>query len=94
MKAAILLEQNKPIVVGHVDVPKELKYGQVLVKILFSGVCRSQLMELEGGRGGFGSSVEIPSGTLAPGLYVIHLEARSRIDNDSGIGRDIQIRIH
>ena len=36
MKAAILLEQNKPLVVGQVDVPKELKYGQVLVKILYT----------------------------------------------------------
>jgi len=39
MKAAILLEQNKPLVVGQVDVPKELKYGQVLVKILYSMIC-------------------------------------------------------
>uniref|UniRef100_UPI00404AC833 zinc-binding dehydrogenase n=2 Tax=Bacteroidota/Chlorobiota group TaxID=68336 RepID=UPI00404AC833 len=28
-----------------------LKYGQVLVKIFFSGVCRSQLMEMNGARG-------------------------------------------
>ena len=63
-------------------------------QIVFENREERSSTELEGGRGGFGYSVEIPSSTLAPGLYVIHLEARSRIDNDSGIGRDIQIRIH
>ena len=63
-------------------------------QIVFENREERSSTELEGGRGGFGYSVEIPSGTLAPGLYVIHLEARSRLDNDSGIGRDIQIRIH
>ncbi len=63
-------------------------------QIVFENREERSSTELEGGRGGFGYSVEIPSGTLVPGLYVIHLEARSRIDNDSGIGRDIQIRIH
>ncbi len=29
----------------------ELEYGQVLIKVLFSGVCRSQLMEVKGMRG-------------------------------------------
>ena len=32
MKAAILIEQNKPLVVGQVDIPKELKYGVVIAK--------------------------------------------------------------
>ena len=63
-------------------------------QIVFENREERSSTELEGGRGGFGYSAEIPSGTLAPGLYVIHLEARSRLDNDSGIGRDIQIRIH
>ena len=39
MKAAILLEQNKPLIVRQVDIPKELKYGQVLVKILYTLIC-------------------------------------------------------
>ena len=51
MKAAILLEQNKPLVVGQVDVPKELKYGQVLVKILYSMICGSQINEFLGKKG-------------------------------------------
>lgn len=47
---AILEELGKALVVRTVDVP-HLLTGQVLVKVLFSGVCRSQVMEVRGGRG-------------------------------------------
>ena len=50
IKAAVLTELNKPLEILYLDIPKLLP-GQVLVKILFSGVCRSQLMEMQGGRG-------------------------------------------
>ena len=50
IKAAILYELNKPLVIKTIK-PSKLIEGQVLVKIFFSGVCRSQLMEVEGGRG-------------------------------------------
>ena len=36
--------------VEELSIP-QLKVGQVLVKIAFSGVCRSQLMEVRGNRG-------------------------------------------
>jgi VWFA-related protein len=50
--------------------------------------------ELAQGRGGFGFSTRIQLGSLAPGLYVIHVEGRSRIGGpENGIGRDVQIRI-
>ncbi len=50
IQAAVLTELNKPLEILYLDIPKLLP-GQVLVKILFSGVCRSQLMEMQGGRG-------------------------------------------
>jgi len=51
MRAAILYELNKPLsVVNDIEIPN-LERGQVLVKILYSGVCRSQVMEVRGGRG-------------------------------------------
>ncbi len=50
IKAAVLERLNAPLVVKDITLP-ELQEGQVLVKILFSGVCRSQLMEVHGGRG-------------------------------------------
>lgn len=50
IRAAILQSLNSPLVVRTVDLP-ELLPGQVLVKVHYSGVCRSQLMEVKGGRG-------------------------------------------
>lgn len=50
MKAAVLCELNKPLKLMDLIIP-ELLEGQVLVKIFYSGVCRSQLMEARGGRG-------------------------------------------
>lgn len=49
-KAAILYELNKPLVIEDVEIPA-LKRGQVLVKILYSGVCRAQLNEIIGLKG-------------------------------------------
>ncbi len=50
MKAAIMVEQNKPLVVAEVDIPK-LDIGQVLIKVECSGVCGKQLEEISGIRG-------------------------------------------
>lgn len=49
-KAAILTEQNHPLVIDEVALP-ELGVGQVLVKINFSGICGKQLEEIDGRRG-------------------------------------------
>ena len=51
MKAAILVEQNKSLVVAQLDIPKELKYGQVLVKILYTTICGAQINEFLGTKG-------------------------------------------
>jgi S-(hydroxymethyl)glutathione dehydrogenase/alcohol dehydrogenase len=49
-RAAVLYELNKPLRIEELDIPL-LKAGQVLVKLDYSGVCRSQLMEVRGKRG-------------------------------------------
>ncbi|MDB4078023.1 zinc-binding dehydrogenase [Amylibacter sp.] len=51
MKAAILLEQRKPLIVDEIELPQTLAVGQVLVKIHFSGICGSQLGEIDGAKG-------------------------------------------
>lgn len=51
MKAAILVEQHKPLVVAEVELPKELSFGQVLVKVHYSGICGAQINEIEGAKG-------------------------------------------
>jgi len=45
MKAAILVESKKPLLVTNVDLPTKLEYGQVLVKIFYSGICGAQVNE-------------------------------------------------
>jgi S-(hydroxymethyl)glutathione dehydrogenase/alcohol dehydrogenase len=51
MKAAVLTKLGEPlVVVGDIGLP-DLSRGQVLVKVAFSGVCHSQLMEARGRRG-------------------------------------------
>ena len=49
-EAAVLEELGVPLKIKMLSLP-ELNYGQVLVQVMFSGVCRSQLMEVRGGRG-------------------------------------------
>ena len=49
-KAAILTELNSPLTVDYVETT-ELSVGQVLVKILTSGLCGAQLQEISGLKG-------------------------------------------
>jgi S-(hydroxymethyl)glutathione dehydrogenase/alcohol dehydrogenase len=87
MKAAILVEQHKPLIVDKIDMPQHLEAGQVLVKIHYSGICGSQLGEINGAKGndkylphllgheGSGSVLEVGPGVkhVSPGdLVVLH----------------------
>jgi hypothetical protein len=49
--------------------------------------------ELQGSSGGYGFSPRLPLDGAEPGIYVIHVEGRSRINPDSVVSRDIQIRV-
>ncbi len=51
MKAAVLFEINKPLEVIDIPTLPALKRGQVLVELIYSGLCHSQVMEITGGRG-------------------------------------------
>jgi len=51
MKAAILTESHKPLVVAEIELPGQLDYGQVLVKIHYSGICGAQINEIEAVKG-------------------------------------------
>jgi len=51
MKAAVLYQTGRPLVIeDEIEIPRLLP-GQVLVKLYFSGLCHSQLMEVRGYRG-------------------------------------------
>jgi S-(hydroxymethyl)glutathione dehydrogenase/alcohol dehydrogenase len=49
--AAILVEQKKKLVIAEIDLPKKLDVGQTLVKIYYSGICGSQIGEIDGVKG-------------------------------------------
>jgi S-(hydroxymethyl)glutathione dehydrogenase/alcohol dehydrogenase len=51
MKAAVLTELKAPLVIAELQMPESLAIGQVLVKIHFSGICGSQLGEIDGAKG-------------------------------------------
>lgn len=51
MKAAILTELKAPLVVAELQMPDRLAIGQVLVKLHCSGICGSQLGEIDGAKG-------------------------------------------
>jgi S-(hydroxymethyl)glutathione dehydrogenase/alcohol dehydrogenase len=51
MLAAVLVELRQPLVIDEVELPDSLGVGQVLVKIEFSGICGSQLGEIDGAKG-------------------------------------------
>lgn len=50
MKAAVLEKINSPLSIKEVELT-ELKVGQVLVKVLMSGLCGAQLHEIKGYKG-------------------------------------------
>jgi S-(hydroxymethyl)glutathione dehydrogenase/alcohol dehydrogenase len=49
--AAILVEQRKDLIVAEVDLPQSLEIGQVLIRVHYSGICGSQLGEIDGVKG-------------------------------------------
>lgn len=51
MRAAVLTELKAPLVIAELKMPESLAIGQVLVKIHFSGICGSQLGEIDGAKG-------------------------------------------
>jgi S-(hydroxymethyl)glutathione dehydrogenase/alcohol dehydrogenase len=49
--AAILVEQKKDLVLGEIELPSTLDVGQVMVEFYYSGICGSQLGEIDGVKG-------------------------------------------
>lgn len=50
-QAAILVAQGKPLEVAEIELPTALDVGQVLVEFAYSGICGSQLGEIDGVKG-------------------------------------------
>ena len=51
MKAAILTESKKDLVVEDINLPEKLDFGQVRVVVIYSGICGAQLNEIDATKG-------------------------------------------
>lgn len=85
MLAAILVEQKKPLAIERVTLPEKLDYGQVCVKVNYTGICGSQIGEIDGVKGpdrylphllgheGAGQVIEVGPGVshISPGSKVV-----------------------
>lgn len=49
--AAILVDQGKPLEIAEISLPSALDVGQVLVEFAYSGICGSQIGEIDGVKG-------------------------------------------
>jgi S-(hydroxymethyl)glutathione dehydrogenase/alcohol dehydrogenase len=49
--AAILVDQKKPLEIAEITLPQTLDVGQVLVEFAYSGICGSQIGEIDGVKG-------------------------------------------
>ncbi len=50
-RAAVLVELDAPLQLAELDMPEQLAYGQVLVKVHYSGICGAQINEIGGAKG-------------------------------------------
>jgi len=96
-QAAILVAQQQPLVVDTIELPNQLEVGQVLVELKTSGICGSQLGEIDGVKGpdrflphlmgheGFGVVLEIGPGVRsvkAGDCVVLHWRPGAGIQAD------------
>ena len=51
MKAAILAESKKPLIIDDITLPDNLEFCQVLVKVHYSGICGAQINEIDAAKG-------------------------------------------
>ncbi len=51
MKAAILFKSKHDLRVENIELPKKLNFGQVLVKVFYSGICGAQINEIDAVKG-------------------------------------------
>jgi len=74
-----------------VDITTTLK-AEGRVQVFANSEQRSS-KELGGARGGYGYTTRIPLKDLAPGLYVLAVQARSTLGGTPAVSREVQIRI-
>jgi hypothetical protein len=61
--------------------------------VLFKNEETRDSSELQGAKGGFGYTSRVPLGEIAPGSYVLNVEARSRLGDSPTVNRQVQFTI-
>lgn len=82
---------NQPTPTHRFDITTTVKADDG--RVVFTNSEERNSEELHGTPGGFGYSVRIPLTGWAPGLYVMSMEAKSRLGNAVPISRVIQFRV-
>ncbi len=62
-------------------------------RVLFKAEEERNSTEIQGARGGYGYVARIPLNDVPPGDYVLQVQARSRLGNDVGVGRQVRISV-
>src|SRR5204863_924797 len=62
-------------------------------RVVFKTEEERSTADLGGKPGGFGVGATLSLSDFEPGLYVLKIEARSRLGTDVGVSREVQIRI-
>ena len=77
MKAAILNESSKPLIIADIDIPSKLEFGQVLVRVCYSGICGAQINEIDALKG--------------PDKFLPHLLGHEGSGIDEKIGEGVKV---
>jgi hypothetical protein len=62
-------------------------------RVLFKSEETHDSSELQGAKGGYGYAARIPLTDIAPGMYVLRVEGRSRLGNNVAAAREVQFRV-
>lgn len=73
--AAILVESHSDLIIDEIDLPDELGYVQVLIRVLYSGICAPQVHEIDALKG--------------PDAYLPHLLGHEGSGSVLGVGKGV-----
>jgi len=90
MAAYVEVYDNQPNPVHKLDITTTVKADDG--RVVFTHNDERSTDELHGTPGAFSYSVRIPMAGWAPGLYVLSIDAKSRVGNAQPISRVIQFR--
>jgi VWFA-related protein len=82
---------NKPQPVHHFDVTTRVKADDG--RVVFNHSAERSTEELHGTPGGFGFNTRIPIQNWTPGLYVLEIEAKSRLKDIEPVTRLVQFEV-